>query len=290
MSDLAFRAALVAAAVLAAGVLVRLSVCGSVALAPVPPRPAPKRVEVARVTAEVNSDPHVYAEQLARDSRLLKIDPPTTPGDLSRVFPHQVSTEPFALEVRGKSSSAEVLGLRLSLSVSKIEGTPRRQMVLSVINTTDQHIAYRVVTRPSRGTTPCHEKADVAHNAVVLAPGEKIRRSECIYKSGWRLLVNRVETVAVPRLAYHYLRSVPPAALGLDLLPARGHRPGVGRAPCQIFHSATLTESIREGLTTWRDLVDFYGRHSCQDYQFPINYKAFQTDGARPLPVLRGTP
>jgi hypothetical protein len=290
VSDLAFRAAVVAVAIAAAGAVVRLSVCNTVELPPVPPRPSPKRVEVARVTADVNSDPAVYAEQLARDSRLLQLAPPVTPAGLSRVFPARSETEPFVLEVRGKGSSAEVLGLRLALAVSAIEGTPRRQMVLTISNTTDHHLAYRVVTRPSRGTSPCHEKSDFAHNAVVLAPGEKVQRSECIYKSGWRLLVNRVDTIELPPLAYHYLGSVPPPALALDLLPARGHRPGAGRPICQIFHSASLGESIRGGETTWRDLVDFYGRHSCQTYTFPVGYKAFETDGARSLPALRATP
>src|SRR5690606_3456002 len=194
---------------------------------------------------------------------------PATPADLSRALPHRVSEERIALAPRGKGSSAEVLGLRLALSVADIEGTPRRQMILGITNTTEDYLAYRVLTRPSRGTSSCHEKADIAHNAVALAPGQTLRRSECIYKSGWRLVVSRVETVALPALSYHYLSAVPPPALGLDLLPARGHRPPAGRSPCQIFHPATVAEAIRSGEARWRDLVDFYARHSCQTFTFP---------------------
>ena len=109
-----------------------------------------------------------------------------------------MSDERFVLAARGKGASAERLGLVLSLSVSDIEGTPRRQMVLTVHNTTDEHLAYRVVTRPSQGTRPCYEKLDLAHNAIALAPGERLRRSECVYRSGYRLFVDKVETMILP--------------------------------------------------------------------------------------------
>jgi hypothetical protein len=131
---------------------------------------------------------------------------------------------------------------------------------------------------------------DYPQNAVVLAPGERVQRSECIYKSGWRLLVSRVETMAVPGLSYHYLSAVPPPALGLDLLSARGHRPGKGRSACQIFHSAALTNAIEKGETGWRDLVDFYGRHPCQIFTFSKGYMAFETDRERPLPASQAAP
>ena len=36
----------------------------------------------------------------------------------------------------------------------------------------------------------------------------------------------------------------------------------------------------------WRDLVDFYARHRCQTYQFPSSYRAFKSDGERPIPAV----
>jgi hypothetical protein len=290
MSDVAYRAGVVALAVAGAAVIVKLSFCSAVDLPPLPSRPEPERVEVARVTAAAERDPAVYAQQLADDSRALKIEPAVTPADLARVFPYQSSEDGFALEVRGKRSAARVLGLELALRLEKIEGTPHRQMVLSIRNTTPDFLAYRVSSRPSRGTRPCHDKMDYPQNAVVLAPGERVQRSECIYKSGWRLLVSRVETMAVPGLSYHYLSAVPPPALGLDLLSARGHRPGKGRSACQIFHSAALTNAIEKGETGWRDLVDFYGRHPCQIFTFSKGYMAFETDRERPLPASQAAP
>jgi hypothetical protein len=290
MSDVAYRAGVVALAALGGAVIVKLSFCHAVDLPPLPPRPEPQRIEVARVTAAIEHDPAVYARQLAADSHALKIEPAVTPVDLARVFPYQSSEERFALEVRGKRSAARVLGLELALRLEKIEGTPHRQMVLSIRNTTPDFLAYRVASRPSRGTRPCHAKMDHPQNAVVLAPGERVRRSECIYKSGWRLLVSQVETMVVPSLSHHYLSAVPPPALGLDLLSARGHRPGKGRSACQIFHSAALTNSIEKGETRWRDLVDFYGRHPCQIFTFSEGYRAFEADQERPLPSTPAGP
>lgn len=290
MNDSAFRVAVVIAAVALAGAVARLGFCRGGELPAIPPRPRPRPVPVAQVTASVVADPGVYAEQLSRDSRALKIEPPVTPADMSRVMVFESHDKPIALSPRGKGSSAEVLGLRLSLAVSDIEGTPRRQMVLTIENRSDAYLAYRVVSRPSQGTRPCHEKLDLAHNAIALAPGQKLRRSECIYRSGYRLFVNRVETAVLPRLSYYYLSSLPPSALGLDLLAARGHRPLAGRPLCRVFQSATLDESQRSGQTTWRDLVDFYARHSCQIFTVPVGYKAFTRDGERPLPAVAASP
>jgi hypothetical protein len=290
VNDSAFRVAVVVAAVALAGAIARLSFCGSVELPAIPPRPHPKPVPVAKVTATVEADPGVYAQHLALDSRALRIEPPATPADMSRALVFESHDKPIALSPHGKQASAEVLGLKLSLAVSDIEGTPRRQMVLTIQNTSDAYLAYRVVSRPSQGTHECHEKLDFAHNAVALVPGEKIRRSECIYRSGYRLFVTRVDTAVLPKLSYYYLSSLPPSALGLDLLSSRGHRPLAGRPLCRVFQSASLNEAVRAGQTTWRDLVDFYARHSCQIFTFPDGYKAFTRDGERPLPAVAAGP
>lgn len=290
MSDTAFRVAVMAVAIIVAAAIMRLSFCHPVELPALPAMPPPPRIEVGEVAATVASDPGEYAQRVSTDSRTLRVDPLATPADLSRVLPHQTYDKKLALEAKGKKASAEALGLRLSVSVGDIEGTPRRQMILTIQNTTDQYLAYRVSSRPSQGTRPCHDKSDFAHNAIALGPGEKIRRSECIYKSGWRLLIDQVETIALPKLSYFYVSALSPVAVGLDRLATRGHRAVGGRAPCQTFQSAVLDDALRTGATTWRDLIDFYARHPCQVYTFPNGYKAFETDGERPLPAVGNGP
>lgn len=292
MSDALFRAAVGAVVLLAAVVVARLIFFHAIVLPELPPQPVATREKVATavaVVAATERNPAAYAEQLAGDSRALRIDPPVTPADLSGVMPYRADTERRVLEPRRKRATASVLGLDLSLSVARIAGTPRSQMVLTIENTTDDHVAYRVMTQSSRGLRPCYGKSDLAHNAIALAPGEKVRRSECIYRSGLKLFVDRVETIRLPRLSYYYVSGLPGTALEVDRrdgLAARGHLPAGGRSPCRVFRSAEVTAALSGGSATWRDLVDFYARHPCGVYSFTIDYKAFDKEGERELPSV----
>jgi hypothetical protein len=51
-----------------------------------------------------------------------------------------------------------------------------------------------------------------------------------------------------------------------------------------------VPQAVRSGLERgeigWRDLIDFYARHRCQTYQFPLLYRAFKIDGERPVPAV----
>ena len=52
--------------------------------------------------------------------------------------------------------------------------------------------------------------------------------------------------------------------------------------------SAVVRNGLDRGDLQWRDLVDFYARHRCQTYQFPVSYKALKQDGERPIPAVDG--
>ncbi len=292
VSDAVFRVAAGAVALVAAAVVARLTFFHAVVLPELPPQPVATREAVATAVATVAAterDPAAYAEQLASDSRALRIDPPVTPADLSGVMSYRADMQRRALEPRRKHATASVLGLDLSLSVAEIPGTPRRQMVLTIENTSRDHLAYRVVTQSSRGVRPCFGKSDLAHNAIALAPGGKVRRSECIYRKGLKLFVDRVETIRLPRLSYYYVSALPGAALEVDRrdrLAVRGHLPAGGRSPCRVFRSAEVMAAVAGGSATWRDLVDFYARHPCGVYSFNIDYKAFDREGERTLPSV----
>jgi hypothetical protein len=290
VSDALFRVVAGVVALVAAAVVARLIFFHAIVLPALPPQPVATREKVATAVARVAAterDPAAYAELLARDSRAWRIDPPVTPADLSGVMPYRADTQRRVLDPGRKRATASVLGLDLSLAVAKIAGTPRRQMVLTIANTTDDHLAYRVMTQSSRGLRSCYAKSDLAHNAIALAPGEKVRRSECIHRDGLKLFVDRVETIRLPRLSYYYVSGLPGRALEVDRrdgLAARGHLPAGGRSPCRVFRSAEVTAALAGGSATWRDLVDFYARHPCGVYSFIIDYKAFDKEGERELP------
>lgn len=295
MNDAAFRVVIGTIVLGSAAIAARVGFVHDVDLPPVPPIPEAPRAEVetARAIAAIDRDPDTYADRLAGDSNTFHVEPIATPADLSAVMEHRVEAGRVVLEPNRKHARAEVLGLAMTLSVEDVPDTPRRQLVLTVENKTSDPVAYRVVTQSSRGLAPCHAKSDLAHNAIALAPGEKARRSECIYRKGLKLFVDRVETVRLPRLSYYYVSALPPAALGVapsDRLAGRGHRPAKSRSPCRVYQSAELTRALASGSTTWRDLVDFYARHPCATYTFPSDYKAFEKDEARALPAVSLAP
>ncbi|HTE54539.1 MAG TPA: hypothetical protein VK698_26985 [Kofleriaceae bacterium] len=295
MTDRSFRVVVGIIFLGIAAIVARVSFFHPVDLPAIPPPPVPARAEVvtARATAAIDRDPAAFADRLASDSKALRIEPVATPADLSGVFAHRWDDKRRELEPGGHHASAEVLGLAMTLSIERAAELPRRQLVLTVENTTADHLAYRIVTQSSRGLRPCHGKSDIAHDAFALAPGETARRSECIYRKGLKLFVDRVETIRLPRLSYYYVSDLPASALGVersDQLAARGHRPAKGRSPCRVYQSAELTGALIDGSATWRDLVDFYARHPCRSYSFPIGYKAFNREEERPLPAVPDGP
>jgi hypothetical protein len=157
-------------------------------------------------------------------------------------------------------------------------------MVLSIENTTDTALAYKIDTRPSRGTQACQQKEDLIHNAMAVAAGDAELRSECIYRSGWKLKIRKVETVELPPVSYHYVSRLPAPQIGIERRATRGHRPPRGKS-CQLVLPATVAKGIESGETPWLDVVDFYARHRCETYTFPGSYKAIQQAGEVELPA-----
>jgi len=253
----------------------------------VPPRPPRPEITVERARAlavELDRDPGTYAAHLASDAASLGIATPTAEA-MSRAFPYRVDEQRRVLRPNDPQSSIEAAGLRLFLVVRPIKGTPKKVMVLQIENATDQSLAYRVSTVPSVGTQPCHGKVDWPHNALAIAPGVLEMRTECLYRDGWFLEVSRIETIALPELSYLYVSRLRPPQVGVEARVARGHQ-APGRHTCQIVLPAPIVRALERGETTWRDMIDFYARHRCDTYTFPTGYKAFESDGERPLPDL----
>ena len=71
----------------------------------------------------------------------------------------------------------------------------------------------------------------------------------------------------------------------LGLLPLPDVAPGLVAALLGEPDLEAVRAGLERGEIGWRDLVDFYARHRCQTYQFPISYRAFSAEGAMRLPV-----
>ncbi len=259
--------------------------CGDVAIPPKPP--APEMRGSAQDVMKTASATHAsWRAEIERDAATLGVPTPTD-DDMAKRLSYKTDDE--ARVIAPGEGSVEIAGLRLTASSMPEEGSNRQAMVLTVENLTDTDLAYNVVTTPRPGGAACNQRLVLAYNAIVVARGGKESRSECIYRSGMSLAIERVETLALQPLQSAYVSRLPPAAVGADTRLSRGHRPELpaGMPVCTTVASQTVRADIDSGATGWRDLVDFYARHSCQSYQFPEGYRTFEMDGAQELPVTR---
>jgi hypothetical protein len=158
-------------------------------------------------------------------------------------------------------------------------------LALVIDNPGDVDLAYRVLTRPSIAPGACADRDALPSNPVVVSARGQVMRSECVYKKGIALYIDRVESVELGGLMTWYVSRVPPPALGMEPRVAKGTR-NDGKAPCNLALSQAELNRLERGDTTWRDLIDYYARHRCDSYQFPEGYRAFEADGERELPVV----
>lgn len=257
-----------------------LRFCGARQLPPVPPEPVFTERDIDLAHRTLRASPESYIKQLREDSSLVGVET-MTPEKLGGVLPYSSDRTEKVLSPGDRITS---VGLKIGLSVQEIE-PGRDQMVLRITNTTDNYLAYRVVTEPTRGTAPCGRKHNLPHNAIALEPGATVTRSECIYRSGWKLAVTQVETIALNRLSFYYVSGVPPEQLGSDPRVSRGHKPPKKLRGCpNLITPVRITRARERGELSWRDLVDFYARHNCEAYRFPQNYRAFERPNQAPLP------
>lgn len=284
MQEKQFRIVVLVVAGLVALGLMQLRFCQSVRIPDKIPAPPAEEISLTEAIESVESSPSIYDGYLEKDASAFGVQPAPDREAMSVVFRHQVDDSGHRLDPKGDVRSIESLGLRLSIEVRRIEGTPRKMMVLIMENLTDRNLAYKIDTRPNRGTRPCGRKLTLVHNAMVLAAGAKQERSECLYKRKWALDIERIETVELPELSYHYVSKVPPATVGISARLGRGHRPPVG-SECAVMLPATIRNARDAGKVTWRDFIDFFARHRCDTYRFPEGYKAFTEDAQSPLPA-----
>ena len=283
-NEAVFRGIALGLAGLVALLLVQVQFCGDLGLPDKPPRPERGPVSMSDVAKEVEANPIVYKGYLEEDAKHFGLEAAPTVEQMSVHLPYQSDDDRRELDPK-KGESLETSGLRLTTSLRRVKGAPRKLMVLTVENTTDEYLAYKVETRPTAGTKICHDKHNLGHNAMAIEPGGKIERSECNHRRGWNLEIRRVETLALTELSYHYVSRVPPVVAGIEGRVSNGHTPTRGD-PCQVVLPAKIRADLDQGRLTWHDVVDFYARHRCDTYRLPDGYTAFARDDERPLPVM----
>jgi hypothetical protein len=177
-------------------------------------------------------------------------------------------------------------GLKLTAIVARSEGS-EQLLALVVENPGDQAVAYQVSTRVSSGNAACVNRTNLPHNGNVVAAHGKEVRSECVWKRGMEVWIDRIESAPISPMNAFFLSQVPPQALGVDDRIAQGHwaQLPTGMSPCNVSMPQSVMRALEDGKTRWRDLADYYLRHPCGTYAFPDGYQAFTSDGEQQVPV-----
>jgi hypothetical protein len=191
---------------------------------------------------------------------------------MSRKLPYHVEATRHVLEVG--APAVELAGVQLHVEHSGSAIT----LVMKDLLPSD--VAYEVTTQPiGAGAGACADEPPLPFDGMVIA------RVECGWHEGMAIAVTKVETMEVPPLSSWYLSQLPPSAVGIEPRIARGHHGVVTGDPCAPVLPQVVRAGLDSGQIGWRDLVDFYARHRCQTYEFPPSYRAFTSDGERPLPA-----
>ncbi len=269
-----------------AGIFVMLAgylrFCGSVSMPVKPPKPKREVLSFKEVSKRIDAKQVAWEQQLDADSKRFAIRSATA-LNMSRAFTYRQDTTTRKLIPGKPGASFEAAGLRITAVVVNVARKPHLALKIENLGTTD--LAYRIPTRPMRGQRSCRRRGTLAHNAAVVPAGKSLIRTECRHKRRFGLVVLSAETLEVPPLGARYISMVPPAMLGLGAREAVGHKPYQGSGLCPTILGGGLAADIQAGRVSWRDLADFYARHSCATYQFPPGYEAFRVDDERPLPA-----
>ena len=281
MNDQGFRIATIGVISLLGLVIFFVRFCGSETVPPLPPAPVTTIQDARQTALDIGSRNDVYEEQIKKDARRFDLSADEMLIAMKAPFPSQTDRTARRLK---PGESIDVLGLKLTLSLRALDYR-RKQMVLRIDNSSEKVLAYRIVTRPSKGTLSCGKMETTEHNAIVIAPGSIETRTECLHRPGWDLEIGLVEVVEVPKLSLYYLSSMAPAELGLENRVSAGHTAPTGVRRCGSVLPARIKRAQERGEVLWKDLIDFFSRHSCDKYRFPHDYRTFEGAGVIELPA-----
>jgi hypothetical protein len=279
-----FRNATIAGALGLTAVIGALRFGGAVPMPPRPPQPTASAVDSRATLAAATGSAAAWRSFLDQDARAAAVPVPTD-AQMGTKLVYRSDDSPRTLTPG--APPVDVAGLRLEVKVGPDSDGPGDLMTLTITNLAEHDLAYRVVTRPRPGGGICNGRTLLGHDAIVVRRRATVERSECGFQSGMVLQVQRVETIEVDGLMSVYVSRVSPAGVGGDALHSKAHSPQLpaALAKCNLTPSQVLLKAIEDGGVTWRDLVDFYARHRCDRYRFPLDYRAFERDGERPLPA-----
>ena len=277
ISDAQFRLGVIAGAIVLGLGIGSVRFCGSVSLPPKPPSPngAVGGTSTQLLTKSTGA-PAVYQDFLAHDATAAGVLTPAY-EDMTKKLAFRADDVRHVLEVG--EPPIEVAGLRLAAVYAN------DTLALEISNATKSTLGYFIKTSPTPNVADCNKARPLPLNVMVIEKGATETRVECVKRDGMAIAVTKVETVELSPLSAYYLRQVPPALVGIEDRVARGHVAAKTKEPCSPIVSQAVRTGLERGEIGWRDLADFYSRHRCQTYSFPLGYRAFTEDGQRQIPA-----
>jgi hypothetical protein len=254
---------------------------------PPPAPPRPRRPPIAAgLGVEMRYSSTLYRALIEQDAQAMGVVAPTW-DEMMAVFPYfDELSSVRSLRVGDAVRSAH---LRLSLGVRRVEGAVEGQsfradhLVMRIENLTGRYLSYRVTTRVPAGAR-CEAKGVMAHDAIALRPHETILRTECLFQKAASVDVVRVEVMEVTPLSYHYVSRLIPGLILYDARTAAGHSAPKGAVCPQTFSWRDIRDGALRGEIAWRDIIDFYARHNCDEYTFFPGYR-YRSDPGAALPA-----
>jgi len=254
---------------------------------PAPERPRPPPPISAMLNSELRFSPVYYRSQLEQDAKAFGL-PPVSWDEITQ-------PNPYFDELKKKQrlrvkAPIETRHLRISLEIGKTptivggQSMNADHLILRIENRTPLYLAYRVQTSvPDKKR--CSNKGEIPHNAIAIAPNQTILRTECFYRKEEVVDVNRIEVIELPALSAFYVSRLPLNSTLYDPRTFTGHVGFRARDTCQqTFSWREIKEGIDQKEFEWRDVLDFYARHNCNEYSFYKTYR-YRTDANAPLPA-----
>ncbi len=253
---------------------------------PAPDRPKPPPPVSSLINQEMRFSPPFYRALIEQDAKAYGLPAPA--------WDEFIQPNPYFDELNKRTrlrikAPIETRHLRVSLELSRVvavqegQGISADHVVLRIENRTPLHLAYRVRTSVPDARR-CMSKGEIPHNAIALEPNQTIVRSECLYRRDESVEILGIEVIELPALSAYYVSRLPPNATLYDPRTFVGHRPVRGDSCPQTFSWREIKEGVDAREFGWRDVIDFYARHSCSEYSFFRKYR-YRTDAAAPLPA-----
>lgn len=257
---------------------------------PPPPAPPPPPPAANLVTGNLKFTQGFYKAQVDDDLKTFGLGAMSLADVAAPLAYYDELDAPRKL--KAEKDTVETPHLRITTKVQKEwatqgsgQGFKFEHAFLEITNKTDKHLAYRVLTRVEQPER-CKSKGAVKHNAIALAPGQTVRRTECLWRKDLGLTLARIEVLELTKLGYFYVSRLLPAQVLLDERTAAGHEVPKGKQ-CAFVPWREISSMAGEK-SSWGDVMDFYARHNCDEYAFYRGYHRWSAPGTLPSYATAG--